>query len=73
MALANPIQRDYLLLILFTGLRRSEAASLRWDDVDLRERMIHLPRTRTKSKRRLDLPMSDYLHDLLTLRGHRGQ
>jgi integrase len=27
--------RDYLLLLLFTGLRRMEAATLKWDDVDL--------------------------------------
>jgi integrase len=27
--------RDYLLLLLLTGLRRMEAATLRWSDVDL--------------------------------------
>jgi integrase len=31
--LPNPTARDYLLLLLFTGLRRSEAACLRWDDI----------------------------------------
>lgn len=64
----NPIHRDYVLTVLFTGLRRSEAASLRWDDVDLKERVIRLPAIRTKAGRRLDLPMSDYLHDLFTAR-----
>ena len=64
----NPIHRDYLLTVLFTGLRRYEAASLRWDDVDLVERVICLPAIRTKAGRRLDLPMSDYLHGLFTAR-----
>src|SRR5215208_5790917 len=30
-ALPNPIARDYLLLLLFTGLRRREAAALKWE------------------------------------------
>ncbi|KTC75371.1 phage-related integrase [Legionella birminghamensis] len=34
--LDNEIVRDYLLLILFTGLRRQEAATLRWAQVDLK-------------------------------------
>ena len=36
--------------------------------IDLAERMIRLPAKRTKAGRRLDLPMSDYLHDLFTAR-----
>ncbi len=41
---------------------------MRWDDIDLTERMIRLPAKRTKAGRKLDLPMSDYLHDLFTAR-----
>ena len=26
---------DYLLFLLFTGLRRQEAATLKWSDIDL--------------------------------------
>ena len=68
MDLPNPIHRDYLLLILFTGLRKREAASLCWHDIDLTERIIRIPAERTKANRRLDLPMSDYLYDLLVAR-----
>jgi integrase len=64
-ALENPVQRDYILMLLFTGLRRSEAAGLRWDDVDFSARIVRLPAVRTKARRKLDLPMSDYVHDLL--------
>jgi hypothetical protein len=57
--LASAVARDYLLLLLFTGLRRREAAALRWDEVDFSARVIHLPATRAKAGRKLDLPMSD--------------
>jgi integrase len=71
--LPNPIARDFVFLMLFTGLRRSEAASLTWADVDLTERVIHLPAARTKAGRKLDLPMSDFVHDLLVARGALGR
>lgn len=31
----NETLRDYLLLVLLTGLRREEAATLKWENVDL--------------------------------------
>jgi integrase len=68
----NSVQRDYIRFVLFTGLRRQEAASLRWDEVDLDERVVRLSGKRTKSGRRLDLPMSDYMHDLLQSRRSIG-
>jgi integrase len=67
-ALPNPVQRDYLLLLLFTGLRRREAAGLRWDDVDLAGRVIRIPGASTKSGHKLDLPMSSFVRGLLVAR-----
>ena len=74
--LPSDIQRDLVLLDLFTGLREGEAAGLRWDEVDLVNRMLHLPEGRMKGKRALDLPMSDLLHQILVIRrsiGREGQ
>jgi integrase len=68
MSLENPVQRDYLLLLLFTGLRRTEAATLTWDDVDFAQRLIRIPAGRTKAGRKLDLPMSDLVRDMLVAR-----
>ena len=73
MALPNPVARDYLLLLLFTGLRRTEAATLRWGDVDFVERVIRLPAARTKAGRKLDLPMTDIVRDLLVARRAIGK
>jgi integrase len=72
-ALPNRAHRDFLLLLLFTGLRRGEAAALRWDEVKLQDRVIKLPEDRTKTKRPLDLPMSDFVHDLLVARRAIGK
>ncbi len=68
MGLKNPVQRDLLRLVLFSGLRLGEAAALSWEEVDLQARVIHIPRTRTKNRKKLDLPLSDFLHDLLVAR-----
>jgi integrase len=72
-ALSNPIAADYLTLLLFTGLRREEAASLTWDDVDLKGRVIRIPGPRTKAGRKLDLPMTDFVYQLLAARQAIGQ
>ena len=71
-SLTNHVARDYLLFLLFTGLRRREAAGLRWEHVDLAERVVRLPAASTKAKRKLDLPMSDFIHDLLVARRALG-
>jgi integrase len=71
-ALPNPVARDYLLLLLFTGMRRSEAAALRWDEVDLTLGVIRLPAKRTKAGRKLDLPITDILRDILVTRQSIG-
>lgn len=58
--------RDYLIFLLFTGLRRTEAASLQWKDVSFEARCF----TVTDTKNGLDhsLPMSDFIYQLLTER-----
>lgn len=62
--------RDYLLFVLLTGLRRSEALNLAWQDVDfdggtftVRDPKNHEDHT---------LPMSDFLRELLERRRKEG-
>ncbi|GGI78503.1 hypothetical protein GCM10007966_03920 [Legionella impletisoli] len=64
--LENHILRDYLLLIIFTGLRRQEAATLKWQQVDLEGKTIHI--LQTKNHETHTLPLSDFLCDLLIAR-----
>ena len=58
--------RDFLMMALFTGMRRGELMKLRWENVDLEARTLHLPKTKNGDP--LTLPMSKYLTDLLTSR-----
>jgi integrase len=66
----NPTIRDYFLLVLFTGLRRQEAARLKWENVNWTAKTITI--TDTKNSDPLELPLSDYLYDLLQRRKENG-
>ncbi|QDQ40843.1 DUF4102 domain-containing protein [Legionella geestiana] len=55
----NPTLRDYLVVILFTGLRRQEAATLKWENVDLQAKTLTVPDTKNHDQH--TLPLSDYL------------
>jgi integrase len=72
-SLPNPVARDFILLLLFTGLRKSEAAQLTWQHVNLQQRVITLPADITKAKRELALPMSDFVADMLIARRRLGR
>jgi integrase len=57
---------DYLQTVILTGMRRSEAATLKWDDLDFERLIISAKNTKNGSDH--ILPMSDYLADLLNRR-----
>jgi len=60
------VVKDFLLLVLFTGLRRNEAAKLTWNRVDLKDKTIVIKDTKNHTDH--ILPLTDFLHDLLTKR-----
>ncbi|MDP3269526.1 MAG: integrase family protein [Legionella sp.] len=59
----NETLRDYLLLVLLTGLRREEAATLKWTDIDLNAKTLTV--INTKNNEPHTLPLSGFLYDLL--------
>lgn len=65
-SLDNPIVRDFLLFLIHTGLRRNEAAKLRWDQIDFAEACFTIPTTKNGEPH--TLPLSDYLEKLLMQR-----
>jgi integrase len=74
-SLPNKMARDFVLLILFTGMRKNEAAALKWSEIDFTTKTIKLPPARTKGDRALALPMSSFVRDTLVARraiGVRG-
>lgn len=63
--------RDFLLLAIFTGLRREEALGLAWDNVDLKAKTLTIPDP--KNRQPHTLPLSNYLYDLLKTRFENNQ
>jgi len=59
----TPTVRDYLLLLLFTGMRRNEAAPVKWKDIDFDQQTIRVKDT--KNGEPLLLPLSTFILQLL--------
>lgn len=62
----NQTTRDWMALILLTGLRLDEAASLRWEDIDLEGGFLTARDTKNGSDH--TLPLSTFLWQLLVNR-----
>lgn len=71
MLIDNSVIRDYLRLLLFTGMRRTEGLTLEWKNVDFKDKTIYIPDT--KNGEPLELPMSDYIYKLLKEREARKE
>lgn len=59
----NQVFKNYVLLSLFTGARRSSILTMRWDNVDLQNGFIYLPDTKNGEPMRI--PLTTQLKDLL--------
>ncbi len=64
--LRNTTHRDYFLTLLLTGLRKEEARTLLWQDVDFQARTLTVHGTKNHSSH--TLPMGPYLAQLLNAR-----
>lgn len=65
-ALDNDIARDYLTFLLLTGLRRSEALGLAWENVNLKAETIIIPDP--KNRRAHILPITTAMKEILERR-----
>lgn len=66
MSLGDPTHQDFFIFLLFTGLRKGEAMSLKWPDVDLDNGTVLI--RDTKNRRPHMLPLSDFLLEMLNRR-----
>lgn len=61
--------RDYLLLLLFTGLRKMEAARLEWSDIDFKKKTFaFIPEKKKDKAERVIMPLSNQLYKILLQR-----
>jgi integrase len=60
--------RDYLLVLILTGLRKNEAAKLRWTDIDFDCKTLTIRAENTKNRNEYSLPMSEFLVSIMRRR-----
>jgi integrase len=58
LALKNPIHRELALFLALSGLRRRDACSARWDELDVRCRVLRRPKPKGGEERAFNLPLS---------------
>lgn len=63
--------RDYLHFLLFTGLKRTEAAQLRWEYVNFEDQTFTIPDTKNGESH--TLPFSDFIETMLIRRYENRQ
>ena len=72
----NPKGRDFILLVLYTGLRRGEAATLKWSDIDFKKKTFSFTPEKKRGEKpeddRVTMPLSNQLHRLLLQRRADG-
>lgn len=67
--LSSTTARDYLMVCILTGLRKSEICTLTWSEgVDLQKKTLRIKSEHAKNKQRHMLAMSDYLYALFRKR-----
>lgn len=59
-------RKNILKLMLATGARVEALAGLRWDEIDLTERLINIPPSRSKNGKQWVIPINDIAYDILS-------
>lgn len=66
--IANPVRRDLQLFVLFTGLRATDAKTVRWEHVDFDAGTIHRPKPKGGADRAFTVPLSTPAMEILRQR-----
>lgn len=62
------VRGDYMLFVLLTGLRRMDAATVRWEHVDFKAQTLHRPNPKGGRDRKFTIPLSSECMTLLERR-----
>jgi len=66
--ITNPVRRDLQRFILFTGLRSTDAKTVRWEHVDFTAGTVHRPKPKGGVDRAFTVPLSKPAIDILRRR-----
>ncbi len=61
----SPRLKAVVQLAYWTGMRRGEILGLRWDQVDVHQKVINLEATDTKTREKREIPLTEMLVNLL--------
>ena len=64
----TPIRHDLQLFLLFTGLRSTDARTVRWEHVDFEKGTLHRPKPKGGEDRAFTVPVAEAVLDLLRRR-----
>ena len=67
-SIANPVRRDLQLFILFTGLRSTDAKTVRWAEVNFEARTLFRPKPKGGEDRAFTVPVSEAVLEILRRR-----
>jgi len=65
LAACDPYLRNIIVAALYTGMRKGEIISLKWDNVDLESKLIIIDQTNSKSKKTRRIPVNSIMKRLL--------
>lgn len=66
--LSNPARRDLNLLMLFTGLRATDACTVRWEHLDFAQGTLHRPKPKGGTDRAFTVPVAAFVLRVLARR-----
>jgi integrase len=66
--LQRQASRDFILLALFTGARRANLSSMRWDEIDVDRGVWTIPKAKHKGKRDQTIPLVPPAREILARR-----
>ena len=61
----NPDMRDYVMLSLLTGARRSNVLAMTWAEINMERRTWTIPGSKAKAKDNITVPLTDAAVDVL--------
>ncbi|WP_371223621.1 tyrosine-type recombinase/integrase [Orientia tsutsugamushi] len=62
----TPLIRDFALLALYTGARKSNVLEMEWDNIDFERKIWHIPKT--KNGKAQNIPLTDEAMEILQAR-----
>ncbi|WP_342638429.1 site-specific integrase [Orientia tsutsugamushi] len=63
---ASALIRDFALLALYTGARKTNVLEMEWDNIDFKRKIWHIPKT--KNGKAQNIPLTDQAMEILQAR-----